>query len=184
VTAVRLRAALVAAVAAWAALLVVTPWLASRAHASPVASGLIVAVYGIGSLVCHQLPQRSYHVWTAQMPVCARCAGIYFGATCGALASTSVRAIGSWKSRATTDPGAVRPEARSLDDRSNQQARAGSLRNARVLLGVAAAPTVVTLLYEWSTGDMPSHAVRAAAGVPIGLAVAWLVVAAADNQVN
>jgi hypothetical protein len=31
---------------------------------------------------------------------------------------------------------------------------------------------------------MPSHAMRAAAGVPIGLVVAWLVVAAADNQVN
>jgi hypothetical protein len=31
---------------------------------------------------------------------------------------------------------------------------------------------------------MPSHAIRAAAGVPIGVVVAWLVVAAADNQVN
>jgi hypothetical protein len=31
---------------------------------------------------------------------------------------------------------------------------------------------------------MPSHAMRAVAGVPIGLVVAWLVVAAADNRVN
>jgi hypothetical protein len=31
---------------------------------------------------------------------------------------------------------------------------------------------------------MPSHAIRAAAGVPIGAVVAWLVVAAADNRVN
>ena len=44
--------------------------------------------------------------------------------------------------------------------------------------------TLVTLAYEWSTGDMPSHAIRAAAGIPIGLVAAWLVVAAADNQVN
>jgi hypothetical protein len=45
-------------------------------------------------------------------------------------------------------------------------------------------PTLLTLVYEWTTGDMPSHAIRAAAGVPIGVVVAWLVVAAADNQVN
>ena len=31
------------------------------------------------------------------------------------------------------------------------------------------APTAATLVYEWTTGDMPSHAIRAAAGVPIGL---------------
>jgi hypothetical protein len=31
---------------------------------------------------------------------------------------------------------------------------------------------------------MPAHAIRAAAGAAIGCVVAWLVVAAADNQVN
>jgi len=179
-----LRDGFIAAAVVWAALIVAAPYLASRAHTSASASVLILGVYGLGSLICHQLPERSYQLWAAQMPVCARCAGIYFGAACGALASTSVRAIGSWKSRAATDPGAVQPVARRLDDRSKEKARPRSLRNARVLLGIAAAPTVVTLLYEWSTGDMPSHAMRAAAGVPIGLVVAWLVVAAADNQVN
>jgi hypothetical protein len=53
-----------------------------------------------------------------------------------------------------------------------------------VALALAVVPTLLTLVYEWSTGDMPSHAIRAAAGVPIGVAVAWLVVAAAHNQVN
>ncbi len=164
-TAGRLRAAFVAAVAAWAALLVVTPWLASRAHASPIASGLIVAVYGIGSLVCHQLPERSYHLWTAQMPVCARCAGIYAGAVIGAIAGILRPARRGW-------PGSVPGRGtRRADD-------------VRIVLALAAAPTLATLLYEWTTGDMPSHAIRAAAGVPLGLVVAWLVVAAADNQVN
>jgi uncharacterized membrane protein len=179
-----LRDGFIAAAVVWAALIVAAPYLASRAHTSASASVLILGVYGLGSLICHQLPERSYQLWAAQMPVCARCAGIYFGAACGALASTSVRAIGFWKSRAATDSGAVQPVARRLDDRSKDKARPRSLRNARMLLGIAAAPTVVTLLYEWSIGDMPSHAMRAAAGVPIGLVVAWLVVAAADNQVN
>ena len=145
---------------------------------------LILSVYGLGSLLCHQLPERSYHLWAAQMPVCARCAGIYFGAACGALACISVRTIGSWKSHTATDRRPVRREETRLDDRSGQKARPGSTQNARVLLGIAAVPTAVTLLYEFSTGHMPSHAMRAAAGVPIGLVVAWLVVAAADNQVN
>jgi uncharacterized membrane protein len=91
------------------------------------------------------------------MPVCARCAGIYFGAAAGAIACL-VRT------------GAAGARARTL--------------GPRAILALAATPTLVTLLYEWTTGDMPRHAIRAAAGVPIGLVVAWLVVGAADNQVN
>jgi uncharacterized membrane protein len=157
VTAIRLRAAFVTAVVTWAMLLVATPWLASRPHAAPIASALIVAVYGIGSVVCHQLSERSYHLWTAQMPVCARCAGIYFGAVTGVIASVC-------------RTGTVGARARLLAP--------------RVILALAVTPTLVTLVSEWITGDMPPHAIRAAAGVPIGLVVAWLVVAAADNQVN
>ena len=156
-TTMRVRVALVAATVTWAGLLVATPLLASRPHASPIASALILAVYGIGSLICHQLPERSYHIWTAQMPVCARCAGIYFGAVAGAIAGL----FGT---------GAVGARARRL--------------GPRAILALAATPTLVTLVYEWTTGDMPAHAIRAAAGAPIGGVVAWLLVAVADNQVN
>jgi len=51
-------------------------------------------------------------------------------------------------------------------------------------LALAVSPSLATLVYEWTTGTMPSNAIRAAAGAPIGLVVAWLVVAAAENQVN
>ena len=118
---------------------------------------MILAVYGVGSLVCHQRPERSYQLWTAQMPVCARCAGIYAGAVIGVIAS-------AWRS------GSVGARVRRL--------------GPRAILALAVTPTLVTLVYEWTTGDMPAHAIRAAAGVAIGLVVAWLVVAAADNQVN
>ena len=56
----------------------------SRPRASAAGAAFVLAVYGIGSLVCHQLPARSFHLWSAQMPVCARCAGIYFGAAVAA----------------------------------------------------------------------------------------------------
>ena len=33
-----------------------------------------------GGLVCHQMPERSPHLWGAQMPLCWRCTGIALGA--------------------------------------------------------------------------------------------------------
>jgi hypothetical protein len=161
------RAAFSAASAAWAVLLLAAPLAASRPHASKLASVLIVGVYSIGRLVCHQRPERSYHVWAAQMPVCARCAGIYFGAAVAAVFAASFR------------NGAL-----ALRASAGRSAERLALHRPRVALALAVAPTLITLVYEWTSGGMPSHAVRAAAGVPIGVVVAWLVVAAADNQVN
>jgi hypothetical protein len=165
-----LRAAFIAASVAWALLLLAAPFAASRPHASPLASALILGVYGIGSLVCHQLPERSYHVWTAQMPVCARCAGIYFGAVLGVAVAAVARGF--------------EPSVRRFQPSGWRSPQRLALRRPRVALALAVVPTLLTLVYEWTTGDMPSHAIRAAAGVPIGVVVAWLVVAAADNQVN
>jgi uncharacterized membrane protein len=157
----RLRVAFVAAAATWAALLVAVPWLASRAHASSPASLLIVGVYAIGSLVCHQLPERSFYLWSAQLPVCARCTGIYVGAVVGAVVSALARVRSGTVRRQRT----LRPDA-------------------RIALAAAVIPSLLTLIDEWTTGDMPSNAIRFAAGLPIGVVVAWLVVTAADNQVN
>ena len=185
-TAARLRAAFRAAALSWAALLVAAPFLASRAHASALASALIVGVYGIGSLICHQLPERSYHLWAAQMPVCARCTGIYVGAVLGAFGARSLRILGARAFQASGARAFQASGARAFQasDGGGRSAESLALRRPRVLLLLAVTPSLVTLAYEWTTGQMPSHAVRTAAGIPIGLVVAWLVVAAADNQVN
>ncbi|MBI3403383.1 MAG: DUF2085 domain-containing protein [Acidobacteria bacterium] len=69
-----------------------TSWAAGRAHAPALLYSAAAAVYAIGALVCHQLPARSFHLWAVQMPVCARCAGIYVGAAIASLiALTSIR---------------------------------------------------------------------------------------------
>jgi len=195
-TAVRLRAAFVAASIVWAVLLVAVPFAASQPHVSAMTAALIAGVYAVGSLVCHQLPERSYHLWTAQMPVCARCAGIYFGAVLGAIAGAIRTATAVRHSRRVTLDGrnAAQDSRRVAQDSpevaqgfSPANSVAGAFNNvwtARIVLALAAMPTLVSLVYEWTTGDAPSNAIRTAAGVPIGVAVARLIVAATDNQVN
>jgi len=192
-TASRLRAAFVAASAAWAVLLVAAPLAASRDHASRLASALIVGVYSVGSLVCHQLPERSYSIWGAQMPVCARCAGIYVGAAVAAVFAATFRRAEALRHNTTARTAeAVRHNAVVVAQGFSPASVARTVvaqgfspaKVARVALALAVVPTLLTLVSEWTTGDMPSHAIRAAAGVPIGVVVAWLVVAAAHNQVN
>ena len=46
----------------------------------------------------------------------------------------------------------------------------------------AALPTAVTLVYEWTTGNTPSNAIRALAGAPLGAAVALIVIEALRIQ--
>ena len=38
------------------------------------------ALFAIGALVCHQRPDRSFFLNGHQLPVCARCTGLYIGA--------------------------------------------------------------------------------------------------------
>jgi uncharacterized membrane protein len=84
----------------WSAALFVAAHAAGRAPGAvlsaiptwrPPLGGLTATVYGIGSFVCHQRPERSFHLWSAQLPVCARCTGIYVGAAAAALAGAVLR---------------------------------------------------------------------------------------------
>jgi uncharacterized membrane protein len=172
----RLRAAFIGAAATWPLLIVAATFAAGRPHASPLGSALIVGVYAIGSAICHQLPERSFHLWGAQMPVCARCAGIYVGAAVAALAAP-LRAPGTAEAGRHTSASLVQGVPTALP---------GFIpaTTARRLLALAVLPSLITLVYEWSTGIAPAHMIRAAAGIPIGVVVAWLVVAATHNQVN
>lgn len=60
--------------------------------------GFVVAfTYFAGSIVCHQIPQRSFVTAGRQWPVCARCAGIYLGVAAGFAAWLAVRRITVWR---------------------------------------------------------------------------------------
>jgi hypothetical protein len=111
------------------------------------------AVYAIGGAVCHQLPDRSFFAWGRQLPVCARCTGIYAGAALAAVVFAVIRA--------------------SRREPPGWFAGRASRRRA----GLAALVlNALTLVYEWTTGATPSNAIRAAAGFTLGAVVAAFLV--------
>ena len=55
-------------------------------------------------------------------------------------------------------------------------------RRLRLTLAAAAAPTALTLIGEWTTGVAPSNTIRFAAGLPLGAAIAWVIVRAAQQD--
>jgi uncharacterized membrane protein len=147
---VLLRRVFLISSASWAVCLPLTAFAASRPDAASLVYGFAVLTYCVGHLVCHQLPERSFHLWGAALPVCARCSGIYVGA---AVASA---VFGLARRR-------VSSEARSAKE------------EARLVLLTALLPTAATLIFEWTTGVTPANWIRALAGIPLGVAVAWAV---------
>jgi len=139
-----LAAALTAGALVWAALLFLAPWLLSRDPPLSTAAGLI---YSGAGTICHQRPERSFHLNGVQMPVCARCAGLYVSGAAAALAASAGR-----------------------------RRRVGAPRALRRSFALAAAPTALTLAIELAGVARPSNALRGVSAVPLGAAAAWIFV--------
>jgi uncharacterized membrane protein len=60
-----------------AALLVFTGWFLNTPP------GFFGKLDAIGYAVCHRISERSFHIGTYQLPLCARCSGMYLGAMTG-----------------------------------------------------------------------------------------------------
>ena len=83
----RLAAVLTVLSLLWIALVVAAP-----AAATPTRSPLLSALtYHAGSLVCHQRPDRSFHLDSRRFAVCARCTGLYAGGALGLLLAAGWR---------------------------------------------------------------------------------------------
>lgn len=104
-------------------------------------------VYAAASRVCHQLPGRSFHTHDVAWPVCARCAGLYLAAPFAALVAFRRRSRG-----------------------------ASQLQPLR-LVALAAIPTALTLFWEWGGLGTPSNLIRFATALPLGAAVAFVLIA-------
>ena len=74
--------------ALWCALITAEPWLAQGGPAMRKIAALITLFF---SPVCHQQAARCWTVGGHPMPVCARCAGIYWGFLVGLLMASWLR---------------------------------------------------------------------------------------------
>jgi uncharacterized membrane protein len=142
-------AALAGGALLWVALLLLAPL--ALTSASVLIAVAASAVYEAASFVCHQRPDRSFHLGAAQIPVCARCLGLY--------ASGAIGAAAVW----TATRGTPAPMAS---------------RAARRALAIAAAPTALAWGLEWIGLWQPGNVVRAAAALPLGAAAGWMFVTA------
>jgi uncharacterized membrane protein len=124
-------------------------WVVALIAAPALPVSIAGLLYAGGSLICPQIPERSFHLDSFQLPVCARCFGLYAGAALGSVtaqvAPISARLTAPARMRATL---------------------------------LAALPTIVTIVLEWGIGVAVPNIARAVAAVPLA-GVAALVVAGA-----
>ena len=132
-------------------------WRSSAAYASAL-------VYVAGSFVCHQRPERSFHRAGAQLPVCARCFGLYAGGLLGIFVWAGFAGIGN-----TIAPRAIR----TLQS-----------RKLRLALILTTLPTMISLAVVWlGWWDVPNTP-RAVSAVPLGSAIGALVAAFAAGDLR
>jgi len=69
----------------WIAVLLLVPAAAAGSAGLP----LLIhdLLYQAAGRICHQQPERSFHIGGLQLVVCARCLGLYLGGAAGALAA-------------------------------------------------------------------------------------------------
>lgn len=89
---------LTAAALLWVAVIVAAPYAIASANPPLVAAATVV--YEGAGLICHQRPERSFHIAGVQLPVCGRCLGLYLSGAIGALAA--------WFGAVTAAPRATR----------------------------------------------------------------------------
>jgi uncharacterized membrane protein len=139
-----LAALITIAAVAWCVTLIAAPYALNSANPRLISAA--TTVYRASGLICHQRASRSFHLAGVQLPVCGRCAGLYFsgalGAMLGWVASTRTRTV----------------------------------RWTRLVLLWAALPTALSILVELSGLVDPSNPGRALCALPLGAAAGWIFV--------
>lgn len=110
-------------------------------------------VDAVGRVICHQLPERSFFIDGRQLPVCARCTGLYVSAAMGLLGWCAWKLGRGWRPVDVAPQGAIR------------------------LVTIASLPTAVSIATALAGVWDGSNVTRAALALPLG-AAAGVVVAA------
>ena len=116
--------------------------------------------FAIGGLICHQKPERSFFIDGQQLPVCARCTGLYLSAAAGLVGWLGLKAAKRWCVIRVEPPLAI-----------------------RVLL-LAAVPTAMSLasgaLGVWDGSNLT----RALIAIPLGATAGAIVAAVATKDLR
>jgi uncharacterized membrane protein len=110
-------------------------------------------MFAIGSAVCHQIPERSFFWGIHQLPVCARCTGLYVSAVVGLVGWTAIKIARQWR------PIAIEPQVA-----------------IRVLL-ITAVPTALSLASGITGVWDGSNVTRATLAIPLGASAGAIVAA-------
>jgi uncharacterized membrane protein len=121
-------------------------------------------IFAVGSVICHQRPDRSFFLDGQQLPVCARCTGLYLSGAIGLLAWLIWR---RWK----LAPGSA--SGLAVDPRA-----------AKIAFVLAAMPTALSLaagaLGVWDG----SNVTRAVLAIPLGASAGAIVAAVAAKDLR
>jgi uncharacterized membrane protein len=138
----------------WAVVVLSAPHAMTTDGPAKVAAAL---TYLSAGYICHQRPERSFHLDGHPLPVCARCTGLYLAAPFGLAGVMLMRRRGA------------------ADDRT--------YRRWRVALIAAAVPTLISVGLEWIGGPgLSSNISRALTALPLGATLAAVVGAAAAGR--
>jgi uncharacterized membrane protein len=122
---------------------------------------LVVAfAYAVGSVICHQLPERSFFIDGRQLPVCARCTGLYVSGVAGFLCWLAVKSARGWRG-ITVPP-----------------------RTALAIVAGAAIPTAISYVAGVTGLWDGSNLTRALLAVPLGVAAGAVVAAVATKDLR
>jgi uncharacterized membrane protein len=117
-------------------------------------------IFAIGAVICHQRPERSFFVDGHQLPVCARCTGLYVSGIAGLLGWWAVKTVRGWPAM-TIHP-----------------------RVALRLVALAAVPTVVSLASGSIGAWDGSNVTRALLAIPLGAGAGAIVAAVSTKDLR
>lgn len=126
----------------WSLALFAAPF--ALTSASPRVASAAAVLYRASGLICHQRPERSFHLAGVQQPVCGRCTSLYISGTAGAMLAWIL---------------SRRPRAP---------------RRTRIAIVLAAIPTVLSVSLEHLGLLYSSNTLRAISAVPLGAAAGWI----------
>jgi uncharacterized membrane protein len=122
---------------------------------------LFVAILNaLGALICHQLPERSFFLAGSQLPVCARCTGLYLSGVAGFVGWCAWKLARGWRSFALAP------------------------RTALAIVIAAGMPTAVSYVTGLAGIWDGSNVTRALLAIPLGVCAGAVVAAVATKDLK